>query len=90
MKHVTIRFNDIANHCFETYIEMRQAVTEVGRYAYQFDLIRKGNVIAECLDICELREMRNILENAIKSHERLAIDIDVTEDDSEEEEPDHE
>lgn len=90
MKQSTIYFYDIANHGYETYIEMRQAVTAVGRYAYRFDLIRKGNVIADGMEIYELREMRDIIDNAIKSHERLAIDIDVTEDDSEQEEPDHE
>lgn len=89
MRHETIHYHDMMHNANEAYIEMRQAVTVAGRYAYKFDIIREGNVIADLLDIDDLIELRDAMDNAIRTYHLLARDIEIGAPD-EEEEPDHE
>lgn len=88
MRHFTLCYHTELDHGFDTYIEMRQAVTSNGRYEYRFDLIRDGNVIADCMNIDDLEELRNAIDNAIVTYGQLAHDIEIGEPD--EEDTDHE
>ncbi len=80
MKQETIHYHDMMHNANEAYIEMRQAVTVAGRYAYKFDIIRGGNVIADLLDIDDLIELRDAMDNAIRTYHLLARDIEIPSD----------
>ena len=80
MRHETLHYHDMMHNANEAYIEMRQAVTVAGRYAYKFDIIREGNVIADLLDIDDLIELRDAMDNAIRTYHQLARDIEIPSD----------
>lgn len=80
MRHETIYYRDWQDDAIGPYIEMHQAVTSSGRYAYKFDIIRKGNVIADCLSIDELNELYDSIGVAIDTYDKLACDIEITSD----------